>query len=138
MSNRPSSRAWHDGVPLGRYVVYDRIGAGGMATVHLGRLASVGGFSRVVAIKKLHEHVACEPKFVAMLLDEARLASSFRHANVIPTIDIVEDGPSIALVMDYVPGAALFDLIAVMEGRRQPIPAAVALSVVVHLSLIHI
>ncbi len=120
-------------MPLGRYVVYDRIGAGGMATVHLGRLASVGGFSRVVAIKKLHDHVACEPKFVAMLLDEARLASSFRHANVIPTIDIVEDGPSIALVMDYVPGAALFDLIAVMEGRRQPIPAAVALSVVVHM-----
>lgn len=132
MSNRPSSRAWRDGVPLGRYVVYDRIGAGGMATVHLGRLASVGGFSRVVAIKKLHDHVACEPKFVAMLLDEARLASSFRHANVIPTIDIVEDGPSIALVMDYVPGAALFDLMAVMEGRRQPIPAAVALSAVVH------
>src|SRR5262249_1196085 len=58
---------------LDRYVLYDEIAHGGMATVHVGRLVGLGGFSRTVAIKRLHAHLAREPEFVAMFLDEARL-----------------------------------------------------------------
>ena len=128
----PSGIDWSEGVPLSRYVVYDRIASGGTASVHLGRLAGVGGFARIVAIKKLHEHVATDPKFVAMLLDEARLLSSVRHPNVVTTQDIVEDGTIIALVMDYVAGVPLFDAMKALAERGEPIPTPIALALAVH------
>ena len=57
-----------------RYVLHDEIAAGGMATVHLGRLIGPAGFARTVAVKRLHAHVARDQEFVSMFLDEARLA----------------------------------------------------------------
>src|SRR5258706_7157525 len=74
---------------LGRYALYGEIAAGGMATVHLGRLLGPVGFARTVAIKRLHPHLAKDPEFVAMFLDEARLAARIRHPNVVPTLDVV-------------------------------------------------
>ena len=53
---------------VGRYVFHDRIAAGGMATVHVGRLLGAAGFSRTVAIKRLHDQYALDASFVAMLL----------------------------------------------------------------------
>ena len=69
--------------PHGRYAIYDEIASGGMATVHLGRLLGRAGFSRTVAIKRLHPQFAKDPEFVAMFLDEARLAARIRHPNVV-------------------------------------------------------
>jgi hypothetical protein len=45
-------------VVLGRYVLCDRIASGGMATVHIGRLVGPAGFSRTVAVKRLHPQFA--------------------------------------------------------------------------------
>src|SRR5262249_3403613 len=72
-----------------RYAVYDEIGAGGMATVHLARVSGGAGFARTVAVKRLHAHLAKEPDFIEMFVDEARLASRVRHPNVVPTLDVV-------------------------------------------------
>src|SRR5215831_6384074 len=86
---------------LGRYALYDKIASGGMATVHLGRLLGPVGFARTVAIKRLHPHVAEDPEFVSMFLDEARLAARIRHPNVVPTLDVVATKGEIFLVMEY-------------------------------------
>src|SRR5215475_646776 len=94
-------------VRVGRYVLYGPIASGGMATVHLGRLLGAKGFARIVAIKRLHPHLACEPELVAMLLDEARVASRLHHPNVVPTLDVVSEGEEVLLVMEYVHGVAL-------------------------------
>src|SRR5215208_33452 len=59
---------------VGRYALYGEIASGGMATVHFGRLQGPVGFSRTVAIKRLHPQFAKDPEFVSMFLDEARLA----------------------------------------------------------------
>src|SRR5579871_6645366 len=95
---------------IGRYAVYDRIAAGGMATVHLGRLLGEAGFSRTVAIKRLHAQYALDPSFVDMFLDEARLCSRIRHPNVVPTLDVVARGDDLMLVMEYVEGESLASL----------------------------
>jgi len=87
------------GAVLGRYALYGEIAAGGMATVHLGRLLGQVGFARTVAIKRLHPHLAKDPEFVAMFLDEARLAARIRHPNVVPTLDVVARQGEIFLVM---------------------------------------
>src|SRR5262249_5001334 len=56
---------------IGRYALYDKIASGGMATVHLGCLHAPQGFSRPVAIKRMHPHLASDPSFAGMFLDEA-------------------------------------------------------------------
>src|SRR6476659_2387447 len=75
---------------IGRYELFDRIAAGGMATVYFGRVVGGAGFRRAVALKRLHPHLAQEKTFVSMLRDEARVASRIRHRSVVPVLDVVE------------------------------------------------
>ena len=98
---------------VGRYAIYDRIAAGGMAAVHVARLAGQGGFARTVAIKRLHAQFALDPEFVAMFLDEARLAARIRHPNVVATVDIVNGDGELFLVMEYVEGESLSTLLRI-------------------------
>jgi serine/threonine-protein kinase len=81
-----------------------------MATVHFGRLLGPVGFSRTVAIKRLHAQYAGDPEFVSMFLDEARLAARIRHPNVVPTLDVVATEGELFLVMEYVAGESLAKL----------------------------
>jgi serine/threonine protein kinase len=105
---------------VGRYALHGIIASGGMATVHFGRMVGAVGFSRTVAIKRLHAHFASDPEFVSMFLDEARLAARIRHPNVIPTLDVVATSGELFLVMEYVPGETLARLSKqVREGGRQ-------------------
>jgi serine/threonine protein kinase len=111
---------------IGRYVLGGELAAGGMATVHIGRLEAELGFSRVVAIKHLHPQYARDPDFVSMLLDEARLACRIRHANVVPVLDVVIDESELFLVMEYVAGESLASLLRGVP--RVPPNIAVALA----------
>src|SRR5258708_23290939 len=93
--------------PVGRYLLCDEIASGGMASVHLGCVVGAGGFTRTVEIKHLFPQFARDAEFVAMFLDEARVAARILHPNVISVQDVVVDGPDLFLVMDYVRGAPL-------------------------------
>ena len=95
------------GSVLGRYVLHDEIARGGTASVHLARLIGDAGFSRTVAIKRLHPHLAGETDATAMLVDEARLAARIRHPNVVSILDVVTEGPEVFLVLEYVSGETL-------------------------------
>src|SRR5438270_14061349 len=109
---------------VGRYALYSEFAAGGMASVHFGRLLGAAGFSRTVAIKRLHPQFAKDPDFVSMFLDEARLAARIRHANVVGTLDVVALDGEIFLVMDYVDGESLACLLRACRARgtRVPLP----------------
>ena len=109
---------------IGRYVLFDEIAVGGMATVHLGRLVGPVGFARTVAIKRLHAQFAKDPDFGAMFLDEAHLAARIRHPNVVPTIDVVQTDDELFIVMEYVQGESLSRLgrKATAKGERLPLP----------------
>ncbi len=107
---------------LGRYALYGAIAAGGMATVHLGRLLGHVGFERTVAIKRLHPQFAQDPEFVSMFLDEARVVARIRHPNVVPTLDVVAEGGELFIVMEYVQGESLARLIKAAGSAGAPIP----------------
>ncbi len=116
-----------DKTVFGRYWLRDEIASGGMATVHFGRLIGPVGFSRTVAIKRLHPHLARNPDFVAGFLDEARLAGRIRHPNVVPTLDIIATDGEVLLVMDYVQGETLARLLsAAAKAGSPPSPAIVS------------
>jgi serine/threonine-protein kinase len=101
-----------------------------MATVHLARIGAAAGFSRTVAIKRLHPHYAQDPDFVAMFVDEARIVSRIRHTNVVQTLEIESEGGELFLVMEYIHGEALAKLLREIErdGECVPLPIAIALT----------
>jgi len=107
---------------IGQYSIYDEIGSGGMASVHLGKLRSASGFTRLVAIKRMHAELAKSPEFVAMFFQEARLIGRIQHPNVVAALDCVAVDSSAILVMEYVHGVSLNQLM------RKPIAAPPAVS----------
>ena len=106
---------------IGRYVLFREVAHGGMATVHLGRLRGPAGFSRTVAIKRLHPQFARDPEFVSMFLDEARLAARVQHPNVVDVLDVVAAEGELFLVMDYVHGESLAKLLVASRQLGLPI-----------------
>ena len=113
-----------------RYAIYDEIASGGMATVHFGCSLGAASFSRIVAIKRLHAHLAREHEFLTMFLDEARVTARIRHPNVAPTLDVVATDREVFIVMEYVHGESLSKLFTAMRARREPMPLPVAAAVV--------
>jgi hypothetical protein len=119
---------------VGRYVFWGVIGSGGCATVHLGRLLAQGGFSRTVAVKRLHSEYSADPDFVAMFLDEARLAARIRHPNVVQVLDVLwSHGPQgtreLFMIMDYVEGEALSRLVTHCAARSERPQVGVVLAI---------
>ncbi len=115
---------------LGRYALYGEIAAGGMATVHLARLLGPVGFARTVAIKRLHPHLAKDPEFVSMFLEEARLAARVRHPNVVATLDVVSDDGELFLVMEYEAGETLSRIVRNVRERGERVPPRFAVAIV--------
>jgi hypothetical protein len=115
---------------IGRYRLYEAIAAGGMATVHYGRMQGPVGFARTVAIKRLHPEYARDPEFVAMFMDEARLAARVHHPNVVQTLDVVMCEGELFLVMEYVPAVSLSLLLQHAQAHGQRAPVAVATAMV--------
>lgn len=116
---------------VGRYTIFDQIGSGGMATVHLARFGGPAGFSRVVAIKHLLPHLSLDAEFKALIVEEARTASRVRHPNVVPTLDVVVEDGDVYIVMEYVPGESLSFLRRAAKEARRDIPAQICSAIMV-------
>jgi serine/threonine-protein kinase len=123
---RPSSNPL---LQVGRYVLFDEIASGGFASIHLGRTVGVGGFARTVAIKRLHRQYAKDPDVSAMFLDEAKVVARIRHPNVLPTIDLIAEDDELFLVMEYVEGITLRQLMREARRRKRRVPLPIVLRV---------
>ena len=115
---------------IGNYLVLDSFASGGMATVHFGVRLQAAGVPRVVAVKRLHPHLASQADFVAMFLDEARLAMRVRHANVASVLDVVVAADELLIVMQYVAGPPLSRFVAKRGKAPTPVPAPIASAIV--------
>ncbi len=115
---------------LDPYELVGEIASGGMATVYLGRLAGPSGFQRLVAIKRLHPHLAREEQFVEMFLDEARLAAGIHHPHVVPILEVGQSDLGYYLVMQFVEGETLSGLTSRAYARGVMLPRLVAVRIV--------
>ena len=92
---------------FGSYTVYEEIGVGGMASVHVAESKTFGR----VALKRLHEYAATEPDTVRAFLDEARLVVHLKHPNIARTFEAGKVGDIYFIAMEYVPGHTLAQLV---------------------------
>lgn len=121
------------GARVGRFEIIAEIGSGGMASVYLARAtgsAGRSGFRRLHAIKVMHPHLSQDEQFVDMFLDEARVAATIHHPNVVPIIDVGNDDGLIYLVMDYIEGDSLSNVEKVAINLRRRIPLGITLRVI--------
>ncbi|HTV20466.1 MAG TPA: protein kinase [Polyangiaceae bacterium] len=115
------------GPKLGRYEVLSRLGRGGMGTVYLARITGDGGFRRLFAIKVLRSHLSRSDEATQMLLKEARIASRVDHPNIVSVVDVGSHEGQPYLVMDYVTGCSLADLLKASSTRAS---TAAAVSII--------
>lgn len=92
----------------GRYQVRSRIARGGMATVYL---ATDLRLERRVAVKVMHHHLADDTQYKLRFIQEARSAARLAHPNVVNVYDQGQDDETAYLVMEYLPGITLRDLL---------------------------
>ncbi|MDB4964188.1 MAG: serine/threonine protein kinase [Myxococcales bacterium] len=97
---------------LGRYDLIGHLATGGMAEIHLARLSGEEGFWRLFVVKRLLPELCASREYIAMLFDEGRIAGRLNHPNVCEVYELGRDGVEYFLVMPYLDGIPLHDLIA--------------------------
>ncbi|UQA55956.1 serine/threonine protein kinase [Polyangium aurulentum] len=111
---------------LGRYEIIERLAAGGMGEVFVARSVAPGGFVKPVALKRIHPHLASDETFINMLHDEANVASSIHHPNIVGTIDVGSEGDNHYVVLDFVSGDPLTHLLRDVKRKGTVFPGWMA------------
>jgi serine/threonine protein kinase len=106
------------GDKLKDYEVVAPIRSGGMAMLYLARRRGVGGFSRLVALKLVHAHLTDDPDINRLFLQEARIAASVAHPNVVHVEEVGSVDGKYFIAMEYVHGVSLDELLISLAKRR--------------------
>lgn len=125
------SRGQGDSKPkevFGPYLVYERLGVGGMATVHRAKKRGIEGFERSAALKRLLPHLAEDENFVKSFVREAKLAAMLQHANIVQLYELGRVGSTYFIAMQYVEGHDLRKLLRQAKNAAGPPTLGVALS----------
>ena len=109
---------------MGKYVLHERIGAGGMAEVYRATYCPEGGFQKAVALKRILPAFTDNEEFVTLFRHEAELCSSLNHPNIVQVFDLGRHGGTYFLAMEFVDGLPLSSLAKGMG--RKPLPLAAA------------
>ena len=116
---------------VGRYTIFNQIAAGGAVMVHLARFSGPAGFSRVVAVKRVHPRLSEDPEVRRTFLEEARRISAVHHRNVVPTLDVVVNDTETLQVIEHIQGATLGTLRSAAQRQQQEIPLGVCSAILV-------
>jgi serine/threonine-protein kinase len=95
-----------------------------MANLYLARFAGPEGFEKLVAIKRIHEHLSANPEFIQMFIDEARLAARIAHPSVAQVLELGTVGHSYFIAMEYVEGETLTSVVRLVK-PEYPISARI-------------
>ena len=113
------------------YTPLYRLAAGGMAEVWVAQSISVAGFKKKVAIKRILPGLLKDDRFVRMFLDEARLSLHFNHANVVSVFDLGKSDETYFIVMEYVQGTTLKEILEYLQEKGQRMPMALAIWILI-------
>ena len=119
---------------IGNYRVLSEVGSGGMAVVYKAIQEPLG---RLVAIKALKSSIAMDSQFAKRFEREAHFMASLQHENILHVVDFVKDGHSMYIVMEYVQGIDLYDLLELSPVLPAEEAAIIALQVARALDYAH-
>jgi serine/threonine protein kinase len=114
---------------FGPYEVYERLGLGGMASVHRAKKRGPAGFERTVALKRMLSHLTEDRGFVDSFVREAKVASLLAHPNIAQTYDFGRINGVFYIAMELVSGCDLRKLLRHAHRNNEPIPMPVIVSI---------
>lgn len=123
--------------PVARYVLHPAIARGQTGTIHPAHVVGQGGFARLVAAKRLHASLVGDPSVVAVIENEARVASTIHHPNVVPVLDVVHAEHEVILVQEFVHGVPLSVLLQRAANVELEVAVAVLAGIVSGLAAVH-
>jgi serine/threonine-protein kinase len=106
---------------IGRYQLVTLLAEGGMARVYLAFARGPAGFDKLVVVKQIRPELAWDQDFVTMFFDEARIAARLSHRNVVHTYEVVEDNGQYLLVMEYLEGHTVADVLRRVSRENMPL-----------------
>ena len=104
------------------YELIGRLAVGGMAELYLARGQAADGRAQVVVLKRILPHLAEDPEFVRMFRDEAHLAATLKHPNIVRVFDIGKQDDDYYFTMEYVHGENLRAILRTAQKRGAAIP----------------
>lgn len=126
---------WRGVLPrIGRYRVLERLGCGGMAEVFKVSAEGVGGFEKVMALKRILPALAGDARFTRSFIDEARIAAELSQRNIVGVFDFGRADGELYLTMELVDGIDLRQLLATARQRGQAIPIGLVGRIVAELA----
>lgn len=114
---------------FGKYELLERIAVGGMAEVFRARLRGDGGFEKHLVIKRILPHLSSDSDFVVMLIDEARIAVSLTHPNIVQIYDLGKQDGTYYIAMELIEGGDLKVLLHRLRTQQLRMPIAHALHI---------
>jgi serine/threonine protein kinase len=118
------------GTQLGKHEILRKLATGGMAEIYLACIRGQAGFEKLVVLKRLLPHLATDPPFVQMFLDEARLAATLRHPNIADVYDISDVDGTLFFTMEYIHGQDVRSIRMAARKRNELIPLAISLAII--------
>jgi serine/threonine protein kinase len=118
---------------FGPYLVYERLGVGGMATVHRALERGVEGFERFVALKRLLPHLAEDASFIKAFVREAKLASMLAHVNIVQIYELGRVGTEYFISMEYIEGRDIRKILRHARKVTGPAPLHVTVGLMLQL-----
>jgi serine/threonine protein kinase len=110
--------------------LFDRIGKGGMAEIFLARADTSLGGSRLCVVKQILPSLGHDAQFERLLIEEAKLAARLTHGNVVQVFDLGREDDRLFIVMEYVEGYDLNQLLRAVSRQKVGLPAEFALLIV--------
>jgi len=108
-------------VATGKYELLEKIATGGMGEIYKAKQRGIGGFEKIVTIKKILPHLAEDEDFIKMFIDEAKIAVSLSHPNVVQIFDLGKMNDEFIIAMEYVPGKNLGDVLRKLRRKKEHI-----------------
>jgi len=120
-------------VKFGKYYLLERISVGGMAEVFKAKSFGEAGFERLVALKRILPSIAEDQEFIAMFVDEAKLAVQLTHPNIAQIFELGKVGDSYFIALEYVAGKDMRAIFERVKKRSEPIMVPMACYMVMKL-----
>jgi serine/threonine protein kinase/predicted ATPase len=119
---------------LGRYRLLEHLASGGMADVFRAKSVGIAGFEKILAIKLIRPNIAQEPRFIRSFIDEARIAVSLNHRNIVQVFDFGKAEHRLYLAMELIEGIDLRAALVAAEDTGYGIPLPIACYIVADLA----
>src|SRR5215467_148782 len=117
-------------VTFSRYTLLERLALGGLVEVFRAKITSSHGFEKILVIKRILPHLAADPGFVTMFIDEAKLTAQLTHPKIVQILDFGEVGGQYFTGLEFIDGFDALGLLRIAAQKKVRVPPTLAVFIV--------